>query len=305
MSINQRIALGCDSKLFKHGGDITPIMDKCNELGLYIFDTARLYGKSEKVLGEYIRNHGPREKYFVISKGCHPYLWSRLNPRCLVKDLETSLKTLDIGYIDLYLLHRDDKRADLKAIIKILDKYQKAGKIKSYGVSNWTKDRMIEFNRTAKELGCEPISGVSNNFTLIPWVQDPWGGGDGCVSITSKKEEIDFMIENDLPLYSYSPLGRGFLSGRGKANINIGNYLDNASKRAYLSIDNLNRLAKIERIAAKLDLSVPQLTLAYLANHKMNVIPVVATTSVERLMENFASVQIKLDNDIMHDLENL
>ena len=305
MSISSRIALGCDSKLFKLGGDITPIMEKCEELGLYIFDTARLYGESERVLGEYIRSHGPREKYFVISKGCHPYPWSRLNPRCLVKDLNKSLKILDIGYIDLYLLHRDDKNVDLKAIIKILDKYQKEGKIKHYGVSNWTKERIIEFNKVAKELGCEPVSGVSNNFTLIPWVNDPWGGGDGCVSFSDDKEAIEFMIKNNLPLYSYSPLGRGFLTGRGKANVDIVNYLDSACKRAYLSKDNINKLSKIEKIAEKLGLNVPQLTLAYLANHKMNVIPVVATTSIERLEENASSVQIKLDDKIMQELENL
>ncbi len=297
--MNNTIAIGGDGRLFKHGEDVSPLLDKANELGLNIIDTARKYGESEKVVGEYIRIHGPREKYFVISKGCHPNIRSRLNPRALTKDLEISLKTLDIGYIDLYFLHRDDFKADLEAILDVLHKYQVEGKIRKYGVSNWTHDRIEAFNDIARRKGYDLCAAVSNNFTLVPWVHDPWGGGEGCVSITGKQEEIDYMVAHNLPLYDYSPLGRGFLTGRDLST------LDESSKWAYCSEENLARLAKIKAIADKLGLDIPTLTLAYLANHEMNVIPVVSASSPARIQKNYQSVQIKLPKEIMDELKAL
>ena len=298
-----RFALGCDSILFKKGLDISPLMDCALANGVYIFDSARYYGESERVLGEYIRTHGNRKDYYVISKGCHPKLVSRLNPKELRKDIELSLKTLDIGYIDLYLLHRDDRHADIEEILKVLNEYVAKGKILSYGVSNWKIDRIKEFNNIADRLGYPRISAISNNFTLIPWVHDPWGGGDGCVSFSNDLEAINYLRETKIPLYSYSPLGRGFLTGRvnskSKSSFKI---LDIATRRAYVSKKNIDRLSKIEDIATRLNLSVPQLVLAYFANLDINVIPVVGTTSIDRLKENIDSLSIKLDKEVMNEL---
>ncbi len=297
--MNKNLAIGCDGRLFKTGEDVTALLDKAMELGLNVFDSARMYGESERVIGEYIRSHGPRDRYFVISKGCHPSLISRLNKKQLVRDMEKSLKTLDIGYIDLYFLHRDDHKCDLEEIIETLHDYMVQGKIKAYGVSNWKKDRIEEFNRICQSKGYPLCAAVSNNFTLVPWVHDPWGGGEGCVSISKDQAEIDFMVENNLPLYDYSPLGRGFLTGRDVSE------LDSSAKRAYVSEDNLRRLTRIKEIAKELNLDVPSLTLAYLANHKMNVYPVVSTSSPARLEKNFQAMQVKLPKEVMDELENL
>ena len=299
-----RIVLGCDSILFERGGDIAPVMNACEELGINVFDTARGYGKSEKVLGEYIRTHGKREDYFVITKGCLPFPFSRLNPRCLKKDLETSLKTLDIGYIDLYLLHRDDKNADMGAILSILNEYREKGLIREYGVSNWRKDRIEAFNQLAGEKGYAPFKAVSNNFTLLPWVKDPFGGGDGCVSVSGEEEEIAYMIEHNLPLFSYSPLARGFLTGRVDPNNKDSiKKMDHHAQKGYVSEANLKRIALLNDLAKELGINLPSLTIAYLVNYKMKTYPIVGSTSPKRLEENVKASQIKLDEKTMKRLD--
>ena len=301
-----KIALGCDSRPFHKGEDITPIMDECMKLGLNVFDSARGYGESERVLGEYIRSHGKREDYFVSTKGCLPYPFSRLNPRALVSDLEESLATLDIGYIDLYLLHRDSLKANIDEILEILYRYQSEGKILHYGVSNWKLDRVKMFNALALSKGYDPIYCVSNAYSLVPWQKDPWGGGAGCVCSTGNQEEINYYSANGTMFLAYSPLARGFLTGKVKSNDRKSlAVLDASSKRAYLCEENLARLARIEEIASRLNTDVPTLTIAYLCQCKMHIVPSFGTTSVNRIAANMKAAEFPLDSKTIEELDQL
>ena len=299
------IALGCSSSTFSKGGDVTALLDACFASGVNVFDTARGYGHSEEVLSHYLKDK-PRDSYYLVSKGCLPYPFSRLKPRCLKKDLEKSLLTLDVDYIDCYLLHRDDKRADLVTIFSMLNEAKKEGKIRSYGVSNWTAKRIQEANEICKSRGFAPIEAVSNNFTLLPWARDPWGGGDGCVSLTGNEAELAYLKEHNIPLYAYSPLARGFLTGRVKSkDPETYKNADAASRRAYLSDANLARLSRIEEIAASLSLSVADLTLAYLCHLDVEVVPVIGTLSPKRIVSNMEAAQKELPSEVMVELRKL
>ncbi|MCR4562290.1 MAG: aldo/keto reductase [Bacilli bacterium] len=301
-----KFALGCDGPLFKEGKDVTSIMDAAIGNGVTIFDSARHYGESERVIGEYVRSHGKREDYFIISKGCHPEPNNRLNPIELRKDIEDSLRILNAGYIDLYFLHRDQFDADLSEILMVLNEYVAAGKIRAYGLSNWTLKRIKEFNNVARGLGCKECEAISNNFTLIPWENDPWGGGEGCVSFSSDKEAYEYLKETGIPLYSYSPLARGFLSGKIRSgDPETFEFLDSGAKRAYLSKKNLAKLDEIEAVAKRLNLTIPQLTLAYLSNLDINLIPAVSTSSPKRLVENILALSIKLVPEVMEELKRI
>ena len=301
-----KIALGCDSKPFKKGKDVTEILDACRQIGINVFDTARGYGKSEKVLGEYIRTHGNREDYYVISKGCLPYPFSRVNEKCLIKDLEKSLTTLNIGYIDLYLLHRDDSGCNLRLLIQVLNEYIKKGKIKAYGFSNFTAKRVSQAERIAKLYDLVGPIAVSDNLTLLPWVQDPWGGSDGCVSLTGKPDELKFFEERGYPIYSYSPLARGYLTGRvNSADSFDTKNVDKAAIRAYQSEENIERLKTLEGISKELNISIPSLTIAYLCNKKLKIVPVIGSTSPIRLKENMEATKIVLPEETMAALDEL
>lgn len=299
------IALGCSSDTFKRGGDVTELLDACFAAGVNVFDTARGYGHSEEVLSRYLKTK-PRDSFYLITKGCLPLPFSRLKPRCLIKDLEKSLATLDLGYVDCYLLHRDDRRADLEAIFAILERYRKAGKIRSYGVSNWTADRIKEANQICISHGYAPLAAISNNFTLLPWVKDPWGGGDGCVSLTGNEKELRCLKENNLPLYAYSPLARGFLTGRVRSDDPSSLHkADKAARKAYLSDANIARLRRIEEIAQSLGLSVPDLTLSYLCHLDVKVIPVIGTLSPKRIAANALAAKTPLPPEVIAELRAL
>lgn len=297
------IALGCDSKPFKRGADCNAILDEMFELGINVFDTARGYGRSEEVLGKWIRERNNRDKIFVYTKGCLPYLFSRMKPRCLKHDIEASLKALGT-YIDCYLFHRDDKRCDLKEMLRIVNEYVVAGKIKHYGVSNWTKERIEAANKICEENGWEPISMVSNNMTAVKWVRDPWGGGDGCVSISRNEKEIAFYKETQIPMMSYSPVARGFLTGRVKSgDSSTWKAVDKWSRKAYLNAANLGTLKNIEIIAERKNMTVASVSLSYLVSKGANVFPVIGTTNKDRMKANLEALDNPLSEEEIRFIE--
>lgn len=114
---------------------------------------------------------------------------------------------------------------------------------------------------------------------------------------------LSYLKEQGIPNFAYSPLGRGFLTGRVKSmDPSSFHVLVASAKRAYLSEANLARLARIEEIAKRLNLSVSDLAIAYICNHPTKTIPVVGTTSPVRLEQNIGASKIVLDEETMKEL---
>jgi aryl-alcohol dehydrogenase-like predicted oxidoreductase len=293
-----KVVLGCDSLPFRNGGDVTSLIDGCLSLGINVFDSAHKYGASEKVLGSYFSSHHNRDKVIIISKACHPTPngESTLNPETLRSSIEESLSLL--GYIDIFFLHRDDPSMDLEAMLSVLNEYKEKGKIKIYGGSNWTSSRIEEANQLAKKHNWAPFKVSSPHYSLANWEHDPWGG---VVSLTgaSQKKERDYYLENQMPLFTYSPLARGYLSGR----IHFSSYeeekliLKKDALTAYDSPRNKERLRRCELLANQKQTDVPSIALAYLFSSPLNVFPIIGTTNGERMKHDIEAMKIKLTKE--------
>lgn len=293
-----KVVLGCDSLPFRNGEDVSPLIDGCLSLGINVFDSAHKYGASERMLGSYFSSHHNRDKVIIISKACHstPDGKSTLNPEILRSSIEESLSYL--GYIDIFFLHRDDVSMNLEEMLSILNEYKERGKIKIYGGSNWTSNRIEEANQLAKKHNWAPFMVSSPHYSLANWEHDPWGG---VVSLTgvSQRKERDYYLENQMPLFTYSPLARGYLSGR----IHFSNYdeekliLKKDALWAYDSIDNKARLRRCELLASQKQTDVPSIALAYLFSSPLNLFPIIGTTNVERMKHNIEASEIKLTKE--------
>ena len=294
------ISIGCDSKPFKLGEDVSSILDEAVSLGATTLDTARGYHPSEEAIGKWLRASGKRDEVYIVSKGCLPLPFPRVNEKALRHDLEKSLETLGTSYIDLYLLHRDQRKADMGHIFSILEEYRKEGKIRSFGVSNWTMDRVDEVNGICKEKGFGQIKDISNNVSLLPWVKDPFGGGDGCVSFAGDKLSLERARKGNFTIYAYSPLGRGFLSGRvnpeDKDSLKA---LDGHAKKAYLSTENLAKLKDLLQLSSELNLSLPTLCISYLAHLDTHIVPVIGIGKPERIGQNLEAAKLDLGKRTM------
>ena len=146
-----RIAMGT---LNRHDLRHASVMyDDFFELGGTCFDTARTYGdgRSEATLGRWLRNRGLRDQTVVITKGAHT---PNCYPEVVTTQLAQSLDALGTGYVDVYLLHRDNPDVPVGEFVDVLDEHASAGRIRAFGVSNWTIARFEEANEyAAKRMG--------------------------------------------------------------------------------------------------------------------------------------------------------
>lgn len=145
--------------------DAFKIFDDFLEAGGNLIDTAHVYSdwvpgeiaRSERVVGDWIRYRKRRGDIVLMTKGGHPrgdsMHISRLSKKEMSEDLESSLKQLGVCCIDIYFYHRDDKDRSVEELIETMEDFKKAGKIRYYGCSNWTTERMKEADQYSRKKG--------------------------------------------------------------------------------------------------------------------------------------------------------
>ena len=245
------------------------LLDTVFASGVNAFDCARSYGKAEEVLGKWIESRKCREKTIILSK-CGDVKAGKVlvNRRVIMEQLNQSLESLRTDCIDIYLLHRDDPNTSAEEFIDTLNEAKEEGKIKVFGVSNWTHQRIETANRYAKSKGLTGFQVSSPNYGLALQVQDLWGGG--CISISGDKTACSWYAENQMPVIAYSSLGRGFFSGKFKAGDYEGarRFMDTFAQKGYLCEENMLRLRRAEELADKYGVSVPEIAMRYVFSNE-------------------------------------
>lgn len=298
-----RIIYGTAIEPFKSGGDGNELLDAVYKLGVNTFDTARVYGDAEKVLGRWLEERGRRKEVVILSKCGHPDPdgRKRVNEKEIREDFAKSSGYLRTDYIDIYLLHRDDPDVEPGACVEVFNALHAEGKIGAFGGSNWTHERIMEANEYAYKHNLIPFTVSSPNFGLAEQVTDPWGGG--CVSISGRanKAARDWYEKEQMAVVAYSSLGHGLFSGRVKTDEidRIHEVLDEFAIKGYACEENFERLRRCELLAAKKGCSVSQIAMAWIFQHGLNVFAAVSTSKASRMKENIDALCIGLSNEEM------
>ena len=293
-----RILFGTAMPPFIEGGDGNDLLDAIFAAGINTFDTARVYMKSERSLGKWIRERNLRDQVVILSKCAHPSMLGkkRVNEKEIRKDFLKSSQELGTDYIDIYLLHRDDPAVAAGGIVEVLNAMYAEGKIGAFGGSNWTHERIEEANEYAYQHNLIPFTVSSPNFSLAEQVTDPWGGG--CISVSGPGQQAAraWYEENQMPVIAYSSLGRGLFSGRVKSSEpeKAGEVMDDVAIKGYASPDNFERLRRCEQLAEEKNCSVPQIAMAWVFSQKMNTFAVVSTKSPGRMKQNIDALCMTL-----------
>lgn len=290
------------------GKNVEALLDAMMSCGINAFDCARGYGGAEKSLGKWMRERNNRDRIVILTKCGNIGLGGkvRVDRKVIEKELAESLDALQTDYIDIYLLHRDDPNTPVSEIIDCLNEVKKRGKIKVFGVSNWSHERIGEANAYAKKNGLEGFAVSSPNFGLAEQIADPWGGGCVTVSGSSNQEARKWYAANQMPLIAYSSLGRGFFSGKFKSGDYDGakKVLDDEGRKGYLCAANMERLGRAEELASKKGCSVSEIAMRYIFSNAMNVFAVVSTTKPERMGQNIHASLNLLTEEEVRWLEN-
>lgn len=250
-------------------------MDAAWEAGINAIDSGREYadGYSDACIGKWLQKTGKRDQVVLISKGCHHNAWrTRLTPFDLSADIFDSLAALQTDYIDVYMFHRDVPGTPVGPLMEALNAHHEAGRIRTFGASNWQYERIKEANDYAIGHGLKPFRVASQHFSLAEQVEDPWGGG--CVSLTGRGQRSarEWYRRERMPLLAYSSLSMGLLSGR-VAKDNFARLLGEgrlheACGRAYGTPENLERVERAAVLAREKKVEVATLALAYVLNYQ-------------------------------------
>lgn len=193
------------------------------DLGGNFIDTAHVYGDwaegktspSEKIIGQWFKETGNREKVVLCTKGAHPK-WtamniSRVHASDITKDLNESLSYLNTDYIDLYFLHRDDPQVPVSEIIDTLDDAVKAGKIRYYGCSNWSLNRIKEAAGYARRKGSK---GFVCNQLLISLADVNFYGMKDKTLVCMDKETHSYMAKEQMNAMAFMSIAKGYFTRR-------------------------------------------------------------------------------------------
>lgn len=277
------------------------LLDDMYSLGINTFDTAAIYGgDSEAVLIKWIADRGIHDDVVLISKCAHHNsLRKRANPFDIMSDISDALAKPGADYIDIYLMHRDDITVPVSAIVDVMNRLYESGKIKTFGVSNWTQDRLMAANEYAYKNGLVPFTILSPQFGLAKQVREPWKGGSISIGGEQAEPYRKFLIEQKIPVLAYSSLGNGFLSGKVKSNDPKGaeSVLGKDAQVGYICDENFERLRRAEIMAEKKNVSVPTVSLAWTLNQELDTFSIISTSKKSRMEENIKAFDVSLTKE--------
>jgi aryl-alcohol dehydrogenase-like predicted oxidoreductase len=272
------------------------LLDAAVDLGYTTIDTAHVY-PSEWAIGQWMEQRKNREKMVIITKGAHPNQdRKRVTSFDITADLHDSLARLRTDYIDIYLLHRDDPELPVGPIVEILNEHYRAGRIRSFGGSNWSHERIQEANDYAKAHGLVPFTSSSPHYSLAEQIEEPWAAGCVAISGPAETKAREWYAASGMPVFAYSSLARGFFSGRvSRATFaQSKESFDPACRRAYCHEPNFQRLERATLLAAEMGVTVSKIALAYILNQKLNVFPIIGTGNHDNLRANLEVLSLKL-----------
>lgn len=283
------------------------LLDAVWEQGCTAFDTAHIYGggANDRVLGKWIHDRGIKDQAVVIAKGAHHNGdRQRVTPFDIAADLHDTLARMKTDYVDLYVLHRDDPSVPVGPIVEALNEQVQAGRIKAFGGSNWTHERLAEANEYARSRNLIPFACSSPNFSLAEQVKEPWAN---CVSISGPQGEAArrWYAEQKMPLFTWSSLAGGFLSGRFQRD-NLDQFtggLDKTTVESYCYEPNFQRLDRVKALAQEKSVTIAQIATAYVTHYPLNIFALIGSATPEEFRANAAALELDLTPQEMDYLD--
>ncbi|HKD84380.1 MAG TPA: aldo/keto reductase [Terriglobales bacterium] len=294
------IGLGCMGMSFSYGPpkdkqEMISLLRTAVERGVTLFDTAEVYGPltNEELVGEAL---SPLRGQVVIATKFGFQLdpdggkrWVGLNsrPEHIKEVVEGSLKRLRTDVIDLLYQHRVDPNVPIEDVAGAVKELIEQGKVKHFGLS----EAGVQTIRRAHAV--QPVTAVQSEYSL--WFREP------------EREVLPALEELGIGFVPYSPLGRGFLTGKMDENTSFDSsdfrsklprFTPQARKANQAVVDLLGRIAE------KKTATPAQIALAWLLAQKPWIVPIPGTTKLHRLEENIGAASIELTGEDLREIDH-
>ncbi len=294
------LGLGCMGMSYGYGPapdkqEMIKLIHEAVDLGVTLFDTAEVYGPftNEELVGQALEPL--REKVVIATKfgfkraADNEARWSELDsrPAHIREVAEASLKRLRTDVIDLFYQHRVDPNVPIEDVAGTVKDLISEGKVKHFGLS----EAGIQTIRRAHAV--QPVTALQSEYSL--WWREP------------EAETFPVLAELGIGFVPFSPLGRGFLTGKIDENTtfdssdfrNVVPRFTPEARRANQSlVELLNKVAERKKATAA------QIALAWLLAQKPWIVPIPGTTKLNRLQENVGAVEIELSTGDVEEINN-
>jgi aryl-alcohol dehydrogenase-like predicted oxidoreductase len=263
------------------------VLDAYAEAGGDFIDTADMYGagKSETIIGEWMAARGNRGDIVLATKvGAHPD-FKALTATAIKGAVEASLKRLHTDVIDLYWAHFDDLDTPVEETVAAFDDLVKQGKIRYPGASNLSGERITESLAVADREGLTRYVALQPHYNLME--------REGF-----ETEYAPIAARENLGVFPYFALARGFLTGKYRGNPDDGEGSPRAGKASAYFTDRGKRvLAALDEISAAHNVPVASVGLAWLRVQPTVVAPIASASKVEQLPALLQSATLDLAED--------
>ena len=303
-----RLTLGMmsygDKKIQKWYLDIDearPLINKAIDLGINFFDTANVYssGRSEEITGTLLKDY--RDDVIIATKVFFPLTGydktdkvnkSGLSRYNINKAINESLKRLQMDHVDLYQIHRLDPYVNELELLKTLNHLIVEGKTLHIGASSMFAWQFLKLLNTAEKAGLEPFRTMQNHYNLVYREEE--------------REMFPLCKDQNIATIPWSPLARGFLSGKYKrseepkgARVES----DSLVKSRFFKPEDFDVVERVLEIASEKDAKPTQIALAWLFSKDHVTSPIIGATKIEHLEQAVDSLSIKLSQDEVRRLE--
>src|SRR6266540_3943940 len=272
-----------------------PIVKRALDLGVNFFDTANVYsnGRSEEIIGELLKDH--RDGVVVASKvrlstgeGPNREGLSRYH---IMDQARKSLKRLKTDRIDLYQIHRWDYFTPIEETLAALNDLVHQGSVNYIGASSMYAWQFAKALFTSDRLGVARFVSMQNHYNLCYREEE--------------NEMIPICKDQRIGLIPWSPLARGFLTGRyerGKTPDSARYRTDKYFAERFFRPEDFDVVERAEEVSKEKGVTTAQIALAWLLHKGVNA-PIIGATKVEQIEEAVASLDVRLSDDDMRRLE--
>jgi len=291
------IGLGCMGMSWAYGGsdesESIRVLHHALELGVNFWDTAEAYGpfKNEELLGRALKGRR-RQDAIIATKFAMKFgpngevMGLDSSPAHIKESIEGSLRRLGTDYIDLYYQHRLDPNTPIEDTVNAMADLVKAGKVRYIGLSEVGPSTIRRAHSTY------PVTAVQSEYSL-------WTRG-------LEQTVLPTMRELGIGLVAYSPIGRGFLSGKIKSpsDLSDSDWRRNNPRFQGANFDhNLKLVEIVERIASANRITAAQIALAWVLRRAQDIVPIPGTRHIQYLQENAAASGIELPQSTWSELD--
>jgi aryl-alcohol dehydrogenase-like predicted oxidoreductase len=270
------------------------ILDAYAERGGNFVDTADSYagGRSETMIGNWMRQRGNRSDMVVATKVGKNADNPGLRARTINRAVEASLERLQTSHIDLLYLHVDDESVSFDETLLAVDELIRAGKVRYFGVSDHTGNRLIEARIASAQLGVAPMVALQNHYNLMHRTEY-----EGGLARVADSQGLGVM-----PRFA---LASGFLTGKYRSRADLARNSRGGEAARYLTRRGLRVLSVLDSIAQSHGVSVATVSLAWLLNKPHVVAPVASASGPAQVDGLMASAGIILTRHEASQLDRI